>query len=44
MGVKIVFLNGGIEEKIYMTQPDRFVIKGHEDKVFKLYKYLYGLK
>jgi hypothetical protein len=44
MGVKTAFLNGELEEKIYMTQPDSFVVEGHEDKVCKLYKFLYGLK
>jgi hypothetical protein len=27
-----------------MIQPDRFVVKGQEDKVCKLQKSLYGLK
>jgi hypothetical protein len=42
--VKTAFLNGELEEEIYMTQPDEFVVKGQEDKVCKLMKYLYGLK
>jgi hypothetical protein len=43
MDVKTAFLNGELEEKIYMTQPDGFVVEGHENKVYKLYKSLYGL-
>jgi hypothetical protein len=44
MDVKIAFLNGEMEEEIYMTQPDEFIVKSQEDKVCKLMKYLYGLK
>jgi hypothetical protein len=44
MDVKIAFLNGELEEEIYMDQPDRFVAKGQEGKVYKLLKSLYGLK
>jgi hypothetical protein len=44
MDVKTIFVNGELEEEIYMTQPDGFVVKGQEDKVCKLLKSLYGLK
>jgi len=44
MDVKTAFLNGELDEEIYMDQPDRFVIEGQEGKVCKLLKSLYGLK
>ncbi|PHT92931.1 hypothetical protein T459_00813 [Capsicum annuum] len=44
MDVKTAFLNGELEEKIYMEQPEGFVVPGKENKVCKLIKSLYGLK
>lgn len=44
MNVKIAFLNGELEEKIYMEQPKCFVPHGQEKSVYKFVKLLYGLK
>ncbi|KAK1652538.1 hypothetical protein QYE76_070343 [Lolium multiflorum] len=44
MDVKTAFLNGELDEKIYMEQPDGFLLQGQERKVCKLKKSLYGLK
>ncbi len=44
MDVKTAFLNGELEEDIYMDQPQGFVQDGKEDLVCKLKKSLYGLK
>ena len=44
MDVKIAFLNGDLEEEIYMDQSEGFVEPRQESKVCKLTKSLYGLK
>ena len=44
MNVKTVFLNGGLDEEIYMDQPIGFMTKGQEHKVCKLKRSIYGLK
>ncbi|KAJ9684091.1 hypothetical protein PVL29_016537 [Vitis rotundifolia] len=44
MDVKTAFLNGDLEEEIYMDQPESCVVPGKEKKVCKLVKSLYGLK
>ncbi|KAK4411578.1 Retrovirus-related Pol polyprotein from transposon RE1 [Sesamum angolense] len=44
MDVKSAFLNGYIDEEIYVEQPQGFIAKGSEEKVLRLKKALYGLK
>ncbi|KAH9751653.1 hypothetical protein KPL71_014378 [Citrus sinensis] len=44
MDVKNAFLNGHLEEDIYMPQPDGFIQKGQEHMVYKLQRSIYGLK
>jgi hypothetical protein len=44
MDVKTAFLNGELDDEIYMDQRDGFVVNGQEEKVCKLLKSLYGLK
>ena len=44
MDVKTDFLNGELEEEIYMDQPEGFIANGQENKVCRLLKSLYGLK
>ena len=44
MDVVTAFLNGDLDETIYMEQPDGYVQKGKEKLVCKLKKSLYGLK
>ena len=42
--VKTTFINGDLEEEIYMDKPKGFVELGQESKLCKLTKSLYGLK
>ena len=44
MDVKTAFLNGDLDEEIYMEQPEGFIVPGQEKKVCRLIKSLYGLK
>jgi hypothetical protein len=43
MDVKSTFVNGDLNEEVFVLQPPGFVVPGREDKVLKLKKVLCGL-
>ena len=44
MDVKKTFLNGVIEEEVYIEQPQGFEVEDRQTYICKLKKALYGLK
>lgn len=44
LDVKSAFLNGDLEEEVYVAQPEGFVKRGEEHLVLRLSKALYGLR
>jgi hypothetical protein len=44
MDVKTAFLNGIIEEEVFIEQPDGFEVQGRESHMCRLKRDLYGLK
>ena len=44
LDVKSTFLQGALEEDVYIDQPPGYVKSGHANQVYKLKKALYGLK
>ena len=44
LDVKSAFLNGPLDEDVFILQPPGFICKGNEHKVLKPRKALYGLK
>ena len=44
MDVKSAFLNGDLEEAVYVEQPEGFLLTENKDNVCRLKKALYGLK
>ena len=44
MNVKTAFLNGNLQEDVYMTQPEGFLDPKNPGKICKLQRSIYGLK
>ena len=44
MDVKTAFLNGNLEEEVYMIQPEGFTSSEHPERVCSLKRSIYGLK
>jgi len=44
MDVKTAFLNGDLDEEVFMKQPDGYVDPTYPDKLCRLLQALYGLK
>jgi hypothetical protein len=44
MNAKTTFLNGEIEEEVYIEQPEGFVKYNEKSQVYRLKKSFYGLK
>ena len=44
LDVKSAFLNGPLQEKVYMSQPPGFMKNIQERMLYRLHKVLYGLK
>ncbi|KAF0724104.1 hypothetical protein Ae201684_017155 [Aphanomyces euteiches] len=44
LDIKTAFLNGDLDEDIYMDQPERYQVEGKTNMVCKLNKSIYGLK
>ena len=44
LDIKSAFLNGDLQEEVYVAQPEGFVIKVEEHKMYKLSKALYVLR
>jgi hypothetical protein len=44
MDVKSAFLNGELQEEVYVQQPPGFIDDKHKNKVLRLHKALYGLR
>jgi hypothetical protein len=44
MDVKTTFLNGIIEEEVYIEQPQVFEVSGKDSHMCRINKSLYGLK
>jgi len=44
LDVKSAFLHGELNKEVYVEQPPGYIVKGEENKVYRLRRALYGLK
>jgi hypothetical protein len=44
LDVKSAFLHGELNEEVYVEQPPDYIVKGEENKVYRLRRALYSLK
>ena len=44
LDIKTAFLHGELKEYVYVSQPEGYIKKGNEHKVYRLTKALYGLR
>jgi Reverse transcriptase (RNA-dependent DNA polymerase) len=44
MDVKTIFLNGLLDEEVYVRQPSEFINQTYPNHVYRLTKALYGFK
>ena len=44
MDVKMTFFNRELDKEIYMEQPIGFIFKGQKRKLYKLQRFIFGLK
>lgn len=44
LDVKSAFLNGDLQKEVYVCQPEGFIARREEHKVYRLTKALYGLR
>ena len=44
LDLKPAFLNGKLDEEIYVEKPQGFFVQGGVEKVYRLKKALYGMK
>ena len=44
LDIRLAFLNGKVEEEVYVKQPQGYEVKGNKEKVYLFHIAFYGLK